>query len=86
MVLFQRPFGLDFSIRSSCFNRGEGCVNKKLDHQNHIYVGTYLQLYLVALQNKKGTEGEKVLMKGFRICLKKVFACSNGLLLVLLKR
>ena len=50
-----------------------------------MYVDTYLQLYLVALKDKKGTEGEKVLMEGFRICLKKVFACNNGLLLVLLK-
>ena len=56
LVLFQRPFGLDFSVWSSFINRGEGCVNKKLDHQNHICVGTYLQLYLVALQDKKGTE------------------------------
>ena len=29
-----------------------------------MYVDTYLQLYLVALKDKKGTEGEKVLKYG----------------------
>ena len=52
LVLFQSPFGLDFSIRSSCFNRGEGCVNKKLDHQNHIC--TYY-----CIQDKKKEQKEK---------------------------